>query len=105
MRSLEDRSELSDALRAVREASDSLQRTADELAAERQYYLELFEQAPEPYAITDARDRIIALNRAAVELLGIRARRARGRSLSALGLRGEMREMQSGRCWRLERGG
>lgn len=97
----DDRQDLSDALRAVREASESLQRTADGLAAERQHYLDLFELAPEPYAITDEHDRIVALNRAALDLLCMPAARAQGRTLSSLRLGGEMREMSSGRCWRL----
>jgi PAS domain-containing protein len=105
MRRLDDRQDLSDALRTVREASRSLQSTADDLAAQRQYYVDLFELAPEPYAVTDERDRIVALNRAAVELLGLRPERAVGRSLKSLRLDGEMREMRTGRCWRLERKG
>lgn len=105
MRRLDDRQDLSEALSAVRAASESLQRTADALAIERQYYLELFEGAPAPYAITDDGDRIIAVNRAAAALLGVRPRRAKGQSLAALGLGGEMRPMRSGRCWRLERKG
>ena len=105
MRRLDDPQDLSDVLRTVRRASECLQRTADGLADERQYYLALFELAPAPYAITDGRDRIVALNRAAVELIGLRPQRALGRSLSSLRLGGEMREMRSGRCWRLERKG
>jgi PAS domain S-box-containing protein len=56
----------------------------DELGAERQQYLELFERACEAYLITDAEGVIREANGAAVDLLQRRRRALRGKPLAAL---------------------
>jgi PAS domain S-box-containing protein len=56
----------------------------DELGAERQQYLELFERACEAYLITDTEGVIREANGAAVDLLRRRRRALRGKPLAAL---------------------
>ena len=54
------------------------------LEEERQRYQELFEFAPDGYLVTDALGVIREANRAASELLGIRAEFLRGKPLSLI---------------------
>lgn len=56
----------------------------DQLGAERQQYLELFERACEAYLITDAEGVIREANGAAVDLLRRRRRALRGKPLVTL---------------------
>jgi PAS domain S-box-containing protein len=56
----------------------------DRLARERQHYLDFFEQAGEPYLVTDRDARIVEVNGAAVDLFARRRRHLRGKPLAAL---------------------
>jgi PAS domain S-box-containing protein len=56
----------------------------DSLAADRQHYLDFFEQSPEAYVVTDAGGVIREANGAAVDLLQQRKRYLRGRPFSSL---------------------
>lgn len=53
----------------------------EQLAAERQQYLEVFEQAPDAYLVTNAEGTIVEVNGAAVDLLQRRKAQVRGRPL------------------------
>ena len=61
-----------------------LRERVDELGAERQRYLDLFELARDAYLITDADGVIREANGAAVDLLQRRRRALRGKPLAAL---------------------
>lgn len=61
-----------------------LKARVDDLGAERQQYLELFERACEAYLITDTDGVIREANGAAVDLLQRRRRMLRGKPLAAL---------------------
>ena len=66
----------------------------DQLAGERQQYLDFFEQSTEAYVVTDALGRIAEINGAAVDILQRRKRYLRGKPLPvlvALECRGEFR--------------
>jgi PAS domain S-box-containing protein len=56
----------------------------DELAAERQQYLEIFEHSSEAYVVTDALGMIRDANGAAVDILQRRKRFLRGKPLAVL---------------------
>jgi PAS domain S-box-containing protein len=67
----------------------------DQLAAERQQYLEFFERASEAYVVTDEHGTISDANGAAVDVLQRRKRHLRGKPLTglvALERRNEFRE-------------
>jgi len=71
----------------------------DQLAAERQHYVDFFEQASEAYVITDAEGTIVDLNGPAVDVLQRRRQFALGKplaSLIALERRREFRERLRG---------
>jgi len=53
----------------------------DQLAGERQQYLDFFEQSPEAYLVTDARGTIVEANGAAVDILQRRRHYLRGKPL------------------------
>ncbi len=61
-----------------------LEARVDELGAERQQYLDLFELAADAYLITDGRGVIREANGAAVDLLQRRRQALRGKPLAAL---------------------
>lgn len=61
-----------------------LRARVEELGAERQQYLELFERAGEAYLITDRLSVICEANGAAVDLLQRRRRALRGKPLASL---------------------
>src|SRR5260221_5813896 len=72
-----------------------LKAQVDELAGERQQYLDVFEQSPEAYIVTDNDGTIEAVNGAAVDILQRRRRFLRGKPfavLVALDRRREFRE-------------
>jgi PAS domain S-box-containing protein len=72
-----------------------LRAQVDQLAAERQQYLDFFEQASEAYVVTDAEGAIVDVNGPAVDVLQRRRQFLRGRplaSLIALERRREFRE-------------
>jgi len=60
-----------------------LEAEVDELAAERQHYIDFFEQASEAYLVTDLAGIIGEANGAAVDLLQRRKRELRGAALAA----------------------
>ena len=68
----------------LRAAMSQLKAHVDELGAERQQYLELFEQAADAYLITDRAGVIRDANGAAVDLLRRRREALRGKPLAAL---------------------
>ena len=72
-----------------------LKAQVDELASERQQYVEFFEQSSEAYVVTDNQGTIEAVNGAAVDILQRRRRFLRGKPfavLVALDQRGAFRE-------------
>jgi PAS domain S-box-containing protein len=68
----------------LKAAWQQLKARVDELAAERQQYLDLFEHANDAYLLTDAHGTIRDANGAAVELLQRQKRALRGKPLAAL---------------------
>jgi len=62
----------------------SLKAHVDQLAGERQQYLEFFEQSPEAYVVTDAAGTIIDVNGAAVDVLQRRRRFLAGKPIAAM---------------------
>ena len=56
----------------------------DQLAGERQHYLDFFEQSPEAYLVTDAYGAIEYVNGAAVDILQRRKRYLRGKPFPVL---------------------
>ena len=56
----------------------------DQLAGERQQFLDFFEQSPQAYVVTDARGTIEDANGAAVDILQRRKRYLRGKPFPAL---------------------
>ena len=56
----------------------------DRLAAERQQYLDFFEQSPEAYVVTDAAGTIVDANGAAVDILQRRRRYLQGKVMAAM---------------------
>jgi len=56
----------------------------DQLAGERQQYLDFFEQSPEAYVVTDEQGAIVDANGAAVDILQRRRRYLRGKPIAAL---------------------
>jgi PAS domain S-box-containing protein len=66
------------------EAWSRLKTRVDELGAERQQYLELFEQACDAYVMTDREGIIHDANGAAIDLLQRRKQSLRGKPLAAL---------------------
>jgi len=76
-----------------------LKAQVDELAGERQQYLDFFEQSPEAYIVTDNLGTIEEVNGAAVDILQRRRRFLRGKPfavLVALDQRSAFRERLSG---------
>src|SRR3954465_3395822 len=61
-----------------------LKSQVDELAAERQHYLDFFEHAAEAYIVTDAQGKICEVNGAAVDILQRRKRYLRDKPLAVL---------------------
>ena len=61
-----------------------LRAQVDELAGERQQYLDFFEQSPEAYLVTDAEGGVIDANGAATDILQRRRRYLRGKPFAAL---------------------
>ena len=86
----------------------------DQLAGERQQYLDFFEQSPEAYLVTDAQGTIAEANGAAVDILQRRKQHLRGKPFAvfvAAESRNEVTltarlidrpEGVGGICWRLE---
>jgi len=62
----------------------SLKAHVDQLAGERQQYLDFFEQSQEAYVVTDAHGTIVDVNGAAVDVLQRRRRFLAGKPLPAL---------------------
>jgi PAS domain S-box-containing protein len=56
----------------------------DQLAGERQHYLDFFEQSPEAYVVTDVQGTIVDANGAAVDILQRRRQTLRGKPIAAL---------------------
>ena len=76
-----------------------LKAQVDELAGERQQYIDFFEQSPEAYIVTDNAGTIEEVNGAAVDILQRRRRFLRGKPfavLVALDQRREFRERLNG---------
>jgi len=67
----------------------------EQLASERQHYLEIFERAEEAYLVTDRHGIIEQANGAAVDLLQRRRRNLRGKPLAVLVSPGERREFRA----------
>jgi PAS domain S-box-containing protein len=61
-----------------------LRARVDQLAGERQQYLDFFEQSPEAFVVTDADGTIVDANGAAVDVLQRRRVQLRGKSLAAM---------------------
>lgn len=61
-----------------------LRAQVDELAAERQQYLDFFEQSPEAYVVTDPLGKICEVNGAAVDILQRRKRYLRDKPFAVL---------------------
>jgi PAS domain S-box-containing protein len=78
-RALEDLRRAEEQLGAEREQVEAARA---ELLAEREKYTQLFDAAPEPYLVTDARLTILGANRAASELFNISQRFLAGKALS-----------------------
>lgn len=75
----------------------------DQLAGERQQFLDFFEQSPEAYLVTDAAGTIVDANGAAVDILQRRRRVLRGKPIAALvaldrrtEFRGNLRRLAAG---------
>lgn len=62
----------------------SLRAHVDQLAGERQHYLEFFEQSQEAYVVTDEHGTIIEANGAAVDVLQRRRRYLTGKPIAAM---------------------
>jgi PAS domain S-box-containing protein len=56
----------------------------DQLAGERQHYLDFFEQSAEAYVVTDADGAVVDANGAAVDVLQRRRSQLKGKSLAAM---------------------
>jgi PAS domain-containing protein len=80
MRSFEQ--DPSQALEDLKALWESLKHRADRLAAERQRYLEFFQNAPEACVISDRNGKILEVNRAAAELLDARPQYIVGKPLA-----------------------
>ena len=61
-----------------------LRAQVDQLAGERQQYLDFFDQSTEAYVVTDALGRISEVNGAAVDILQRRKHHLRGKPLAVL---------------------
>jgi PAS domain S-box-containing protein len=61
-----------------------LRARVDQLAGERQQYLDFFEQSPEAYVVTDADGTIVAANGAATDILQRRKIYLRGKPLTVM---------------------
>lgn len=61
-----------------------LRARVDQLAGERRQYLDIFEQSPEAYVVTDAEGMIVDANGAAVDVLQRRRGQLKGKSLAAM---------------------
>ncbi len=59
-----------------------LQAHVEQLAGERQHYLDFFEQSPEAYVLTDTHGTIRDVNPAAVDILQCRRRHVQGKPLT-----------------------
>lgn len=75
----------------------------DQLAGERQQYLDFFEQSPEAYVVTDPHGTIVDANGAAVDILQRRRKVLRGKPIAALvaldrrtEFRGNLRRLTTG---------
>jgi PAS domain S-box-containing protein len=79
----------------LRVQNEELAATQEALAAEHQRYRELFEQAPDPYLVTDAAGALLDANAAAVAVLGMPRGRLAGRSLAAFLPVGERRAFRA----------
>ncbi len=75
--------ELSVADEELRAQIAELERLRGALERERTNYLDLFDDAPVPYIVTDLRGSIVEANAAALRMLGVDARIAKRRSLAA----------------------
>lgn len=62
----------------------SLKAHVDQLAGERQQYLDVFEQSQEAYVVTDAQGTIVDANGAAVDALQRRRRSLSGKPIAAM---------------------
>src|SRR3954447_11954291 len=62
----------------------SLKAHVDQLASERQHYLDFFEQSQEAYVVTDAQGTIVDANGAAVDVLQRRRRYLAGKPIAAM---------------------
>jgi len=61
-----------------------LRARVDQLAGERQQYLDFFEQSPEAYVVTDEQGTIVDANGAAVDLLQRRRGQLKGKSFAGI---------------------
>ena len=61
-----------------------LRARVDQLAGERRQYLDIFEQSPEAYVVTDAEGTIVDANGAAMDVLQRRRGQLKGKSLAAM---------------------
>jgi PAS domain S-box-containing protein len=61
-----------------------LRARVDELAGERQHYLDFFEESTEAYVVTDTQGTIVDANGAAVDVLQRRRAQLKGKSLAAM---------------------
>src|SRR5436190_21596718 len=68
----------------LQEAWLQLRAHVDQLAGERQQYLDFFEQSPEAYIVTDAEGTIVDANGAATDIVQRRRRFLRGKPLAVL---------------------
>jgi PAS domain S-box-containing protein len=76
--------ELNVAEEEMRQQADELVMTRDELESERRRYIELFEDAPDAYLVTDDAGVVREANRAAERMLQIDRFRLRGKPLAAM---------------------
>ena len=78
----------------LRSAWLKLKSFVDDLASERQHYIDFFERAEAAYLVTDRDGKILEANGAAVDLFDRRRSYLKGKPLAALVAPGERREFR-----------